>query len=133
MSEPIEITDIFTVCIRITSFAQRSIKETATKILNIDSDLENILTTIKEIRDNKEKSEKNLQQFDKEFGFLNNLYQEIRTNYYNILLEDIRLIYNKQNLSKLNENYRKNYLAKLEMRKQNKRDYDKKRNQTNYY
>ena len=54
VSEPIEITDIFTVCIRITSFAQRSIKETATKILNIDSDLENILTTIKEIRDNKE-------------------------------------------------------------------------------
>lgn len=137
--EVIQLTDIFTISTRIVSLMQRSINETAKKLLEDTKDLDTICELIKEIKEDELRSNKALEKFDEEYGFLENfsllkiIYLNVRGNYFNILLENLRILHNKQNRNKLTENYRKNYLAKIERRKEKKALYDKTRVRTKYY
>lgn len=135
----IELTDIFIVSTRIVSFMQRSINETAKKLLETSKDFDTTWDLIKEIKKDEVRKNKSLEKFDREYNYLEKfpllkiIYLKVRENYFNILLEDLRILYNKQNLDKLNEKYRKNYLAKVERKKEKKASYDKTRIRTKYY
>ena len=127
------------VSTRIVSFMQRSINETAKKLLETSKDFDTTWDLIKEIKKDEVRKNKSLEKFDREYNCLEEfpllkiIYLKVRENYFNILLEDLRILYNKQNLDKLNEKYRKNYLAKVERKKEKKASYDKTRIRTKYY
>ena len=129
----IEVTDIFFIGPRIISFMQRSIRKEAENLINMQADFNTICELIKEIRDDRDKRELNLKKFDEEYKFLEEylllkiIYQKVRDNYFNILLENLRILYNQHNQNNLTEIYKKNYLAKLERRKENKTIYEQNR------
>lgn len=133
----IEVTDIFLVATRIISLMQRTINEKAKMLLETKNDFETLCELIKEIKEDKVRNEESLKQFDEEYKFLleysllKNVYEEVRNNYYNILLESLRILHNKYDRNRATENYQKNYLAKLERRKEQRAISDKRR-RTNY-